>query len=213
MKNPARQTRDYLLLDQDVSEGPLGRRTKHLLTNFRTLFLQLAWPTTIRTEMVTNENLEILCRFRFRNGKANKFPQIFFRICFRNDHVGHAQATTAGHPCKIKISEILFRLRCRNSTESKSKILGFLYFILLVIVRADFREGDEGLQLFSFQSPVVHWMARTSSQHCLSCRNPYQTSSLFTENHFFTESASLHLLPRNRLLIFRCAKQWAFFSH
>ena len=41
-------------------------------------------PFTIRTETITNENLEILFRFRFRNGKANKFPQIFFRICFRN---------------------------------------------------------------------------------------------------------------------------------
>ena len=47
--------------------------------------------------MITNENLEILFRFRFRNGKANKFPQIFFCICFRNGRVGHAQATTAGH--------------------------------------------------------------------------------------------------------------------
>ena len=40
--------------------------------------------------MATNENLEILFRFRFRfrfrNGKANKFPKIFFRICFRNGH-------------------------------------------------------------------------------------------------------------------------------
>ena len=52
--------------------------------------------TTIRTETITNENLEILFRFRFRNGKANKFPHIFFRFRFRNDHVGHAQATTAG---------------------------------------------------------------------------------------------------------------------
>ena len=30
-------------------------------------------------------------------------------------------------------------------------------------------------QLFSFQSPAVQWMARTSSLNCLSCRNPYQT--------------------------------------
>ena len=31
-----------------------------------------------------------------------------------------------------------------------------------------------GQQLFSFQSPAVHWIARTSSLNCLSCRNPYQ---------------------------------------
>ena len=51
----------------------------------------------MRTETITNENQEILFRFRFRNGKANKFQQIFFRICFGSDHVGHAQATTPGH--------------------------------------------------------------------------------------------------------------------
>ena len=32
-----------------------------------------------------------------------------------------------------------------------------------------------GQQLFNFRSPAVHWMARTSSLNCLSCRNPYQT--------------------------------------
>ena len=30
-----------------------------------------------RTEMITNENLEILFRFRFRNGKAKKLPPDF----------------------------------------------------------------------------------------------------------------------------------------
>ena len=52
---------------------------------------------TIRTEMITNENLEILFGFRFRNGKANEFPQIFFCFRFCNGHVGHAQVITAGH--------------------------------------------------------------------------------------------------------------------
>ena len=51
--------------------------------------------------MITNENLEILLRFRIRNGKANKFFQIFFRVCFCNDYVGQAQATTAGHAYEI----------------------------------------------------------------------------------------------------------------
>ena len=32
-----------------------------------------------------------------------------------------------------------------------------------------------GQQLFTFQSPAVHWIAWTSSLNCLSCRNPYQT--------------------------------------
>ena len=57
---------------------------------------------TIHTEIITNENLEILFRFCFRNRKANKFPQILFRMCFRNGHVGHAQATTTGHTYESK---------------------------------------------------------------------------------------------------------------
>ena len=59
-------------------------------------------PSAIRTEMITNENLEIL--FQFCCGKATKFPQVIFRICFRNGHVGHAQATTAGHTHEITIN-------------------------------------------------------------------------------------------------------------
>ena len=55
---------------------------------------------TIRTEIIANENLEILFCFRFRNGKANKFPHIFFRIRFRRGHVCHVQATTTGHTCE-----------------------------------------------------------------------------------------------------------------
>ena len=47
--------------------------------------------------MITNENLEILFRFRCRHGEASKLPPMFVRFCFRNNHVGHAQATTAGH--------------------------------------------------------------------------------------------------------------------
>ena len=48
-----------------------------------------------------------------------------------------------------------------------------------------------GQQLCSFQSPVVHWLAWTSSLSYLSCRNPYQTphsqnvSPLCTETPFF----------------------------
>ena len=38
--------------------------------------------TTIRTEMVTNDNWRSFIRFRCRNAKANVFPHILFRICF-----------------------------------------------------------------------------------------------------------------------------------
>ena len=57
--------------------------------------------------------------------------------------------------------------------------------------RSWFLGSGFGQQLFNFWSPAVHWMARTSSLNCLSCRNPYQTphslnpSPLFTENPFF----------------------------
>ena len=62
-----------------------------------------------------------------------------------------------------------------------------------------------GQQLFTFQSPAVHWMAQTSSLNCLSCRNPYQAPhSLnclppFQTPFFSLKSASSHPLPQNRL--------------
>ena len=49
-----------------------------------------------------------------------------------------------------------------------------------VINQSWFSGRGWGRQLLSFQRPAVHWMARTSSLHCLSCRNPYQNPS-FTE--------------------------------
>ena len=69
-------------------------------------------------------------------------------------------------------------------------------------LRADFLEGDEwGQQLFSFQSPAVQWMARTSSLNCLSCRNPYQTPDSLNclppfhwKPHFFHWKV-LHRIP------------------
>ena len=61
-------------------------------------------------------------------------------------------------------------------------------------VKSWFSGRGWGQQLFSFQSPAVHWIARTSSLNCLSFRNPYQTPK-FTElpppfslkSPFFTE--------------------------
>ena len=46
-----------------------------------------------------------VCVFIFRDGKADKIPKISFPICFVMncyEHVGHAQATAAGHNCKKK---------------------------------------------------------------------------------------------------------------
>ena len=66
------------------------------------------------------------------------------------------------------------------------RILGWKHFS-----RSWFLGSGFGQQLLNFRSPAVHWMARTSSLNCLSCRNLYQTphslnpSPLFTENPFF----------------------------
>ena len=61
-----------------------------------------------------------------------------------------------------------------------------------------------GQQLFSFQSPAVHWIARTSSLNCLSCRDPYQTPHSLNclppfslKCPFFHTSS--HPLPKNPL--------------
>ena len=70
---------------------------------------------TIRKIKITNEDLGIFARFRFRNGKANEFPQILFRICFRIQHARHAQATTARHTHqKSKIPKVFFQDKIPN---------------------------------------------------------------------------------------------------
>ena len=63
-----------------------------------------------------------------------------------------------------------------------------------------------GQQLFSFQSPAVQWIARTSSLNCLSCRNPYQTPhslNCLPPFHwnplFFTEKCFVASPSQNRL--------------
>ena len=101
-----------------LPEGKKSKRNWYATTCIQRL--RRTTNGTIHTKMITNKNLEICFRIRFRNGKANKFPQIFFRICFRNDHIGYAQATTAGHAYEIKkIPEIFFRFRFCNSIERK----------------------------------------------------------------------------------------------
>ena len=62
---------------------------------------------SIRRDMITNEDLEMSFRFHFRNGKANQFPLIFLRMAFVINHVGHAQATTAGHTYEKKTRDFL----------------------------------------------------------------------------------------------------------
>ena len=75
---------------------------------------------------------------RFCNGKTNNIPQIFFRTCFSNDHVGHAHAITAGHAYKNKLKSLSFSsafafvLQQRESPKSQD----FNVFAL-VTVRAE----------------------------------------------------------------------------
>ena len=42
------------------------------------------------------KSVDFFSSFRSLNGKTSRFPQLSFRIRFRNDHVGHVQATTTG---------------------------------------------------------------------------------------------------------------------
>ena len=84
---------------------------------------------------------------------------------------------------KLILWELLSTRLSRNEFPNNNRYL-----------RSWFLGGGFGQQLFNFRSPAVHWMARTSSLNCLSCRNPYQTPHslnpfpLFTENPlFFTE--------------------------
>ena len=73
-----------------TSKVSQGRRATLLTIGVLCLY------STIHTKTITNENLWICFCFRFRNGKASQISKIFCCICFRNDHVGHTQATTAG---------------------------------------------------------------------------------------------------------------------
>ena len=61
-----------------------------------------------------------------------------------------------------------------------------------------FGKGTRGQQLFSFQTPTVHWMPRTSSLKCLSCGNHYQTLRSLKASPLFTEKplSSLKVLRR-----------------
>ena len=62
---------------------------------------------TICTETIAHENLWTFSRFHFHSDKANNsFPH--FRMCFRNEHVEHAQATTAGHKYETNVNSQRF---------------------------------------------------------------------------------------------------------
>ena len=68
---------------------------------------------------------------------------------------------------------------------------GKCHLLYFVVVKSWFSGRGWGQQLLSFQSPAVHWMARSSSLNCLSCRiltKPlihWIASPPFTENPFF----------------------------
>ena len=71
--------------------------------------------------------------FSVRNGKANKFTQIFFRVCFRNDHVGHAQATIGRPRLRNKLKSRRFSFAFAFVIKEREKIPTpgiFIYFRL-----------------------------------------------------------------------------------
>ena len=84
--------------------------------------------------MITNENLEILFRFRFRNGKANVFPQIFFRICFCNGHVGHAQATITGHTHRTKKKSQRFTFAFAFVIQQRENPKSWDFYLFLLVI-------------------------------------------------------------------------------
>ena len=85
---------------------------------------------TIRTETITNENLGIFFLVRFRNGKANEFPLIFFRICFHNEHVGHAQPQQ------------------QATTTKKTKIIPEIFFAFAFVIEQRETIRNPGLSSF-----------------------------------------------------------------
>ena len=144
----------------------------------------LAKASTIRTTTITNEDLRSFSRFRFRNGKAlPKNPPDFFRRCFRHEHVGHAQATTASHNYKKKtynFPEISLRLHFR--IRQREKILNprtFNFSLLRVSMTAIISESL--FSLSAFQKTLVtlflwicleiwHWkMVRSFSEVSVVC--------------------------------------------
>ena len=58
---------------------------------------------------------------------------------------------------------------------SFERVICSVWVVILLEHRSWLSGRGGGQQLFSFQSPAVQWLARTSSLNCLSCRNPYQT--------------------------------------
>ena len=78
----------------------------------------------------------------------------------------------------------------------------------LALSKSWFSGRGWGQQLFTFQSPAVHWIARTSSLNCLSCRNPYQTPHSLNclppfhwKSLFFTEKRFVASPPQKLALI------------
>ena len=90
----------------------------------------------------------------------------------------------------------------QNPLQDHLRALPSLYGSVLGVHQSWFSGRGWGQQLFTFQSPAVQWMARTSSLNCLSCRNSYQTPDslnclppfhwkplLFTEKRFVASPA------------------------
>ena len=110
--------------------------------------------------------------------------------------------------CALVVVDTIAR---QNSVNDCRKFKICIYNSQLWDFKSWFSGRGWGQQLFSFQSPAVHWMARSSSLNCLSCRNPYQTPHslnclpLFTANPFFAlKSASSHPLSRESAPILCC---------
>ena len=82
----------------------------------------------------------------------------------------------------------------RNMPLRRANRVLAIVLLAIVLYKSWFSGRGWAQQLFTFQSPAVHWIARTSSLNRLSCRNPYQTPHSLNclppfhwKPHFFTE--------------------------
>ena len=61
------------------------------------LLLLLALLPPSAQKLLQTKIWGVFAAFAFVMERQIKAPRVFFRICFCNDHVGHAQATITGH--------------------------------------------------------------------------------------------------------------------
>ena len=114
-----------------------------------------------------------------RTPRKSPERQTFLSLAFYNAPGLHTVSL------RLRITGIIVRGVPRSGPrevlpQQYSGIDTYLRCIQTGLDRSWFSERGWGQQLLTFQSPAVHWKARTSSLNCLSCRKPLPNTS-FTE--------------------------------